>query len=124
MAKKISTTQERLAEMMRELSMIPADIVRKTGINKSTLSNYINGKRVAVQDQISKIADAYGIDPAWLMGYDVPMKAPLSLEDYDPGLIERALEYYQGYESLLPEQKAALDEIYQSFLRSGSAPRD
>lgn len=68
MAKKISTTQARLAEMMIEFEITAADIVRKTGINKSTLSNYINGKRMADQEHLSIIADPYGIDPAWLMG--------------------------------------------------------
>ena len=83
---KVSTTQERLAEMMREFDITAADIVRKTGINKSTLSNYINGKRVADQEHLSIIADPYGIDPAWLMGYDVPMKplTQINLDVLDP----------------------------------------
>ncbi len=37
---------------------------------KSALSNYLNGDRVPRQDKIAMIADAFGIDPAWLMGYD------------------------------------------------------
>lgn len=117
MAKKISTTKERLEEMMKELNIIPADIVRKTGINKSTLSNYINGKRNAVQDQLSKIADAYGIDPAWLMGYDVHMKMPVSIDDYDSERVKRAIEYYQKYEELPPDKQAQF-ENFLKFLQS------
>ena len=106
MAKKTSTTQERLAEMMKEFNISAADIVRKTGINKSTLSNYINGKRTADQEHLSLIADPYGIDPAWLMGYDVPMKpaTELNIEMIDPD----DAEIYKRIANLPLEKKAAL----------------
>lgn len=119
MAKKISTTQKRLAEMMKILNVCAADIVRKTGINKSTLSHYINGKRVAAQNQLALISDAYGIDPAWLMGYDVPMKLPSLSDEVDPDIMKRAMEYYMRYDSLPPEKKTALDN-YLSYLQSGT----
>ena len=117
MAKKISNTQERLEEMMKELNIIPADIARKTGINKSTLSNYLSGKRKAVQDQLSKIADAYNIDPAWLMGYDVPMRMPASIEDYDSERVKRAIAYYQMFENLPPEKQSQFEDFLK-FLQS------
>ncbi len=73
MAEKISNSSQRLKEMMAAFSLKQSDIVARTGITKSALSNYIHGTREPRQDQISKIADPYGINPAWLMGYDVPM---------------------------------------------------
>ena len=121
MSKRISTTQERLKEMMEDLNISAADIVRKTGINKSTLSNYINGKRIADQDHLAQIADPYGIDPAWLMGYDVPMKAPISPSDYDEAFVNRAVQLYKKVDDLPPEKQAALAE-FLSFLQSGNDP--
>ena len=73
MAKRICTTKERLSEMMRELDLTQADIVRRTGIQKGTLSNYLNGKRIPNQEQLSMLSDPYNVNPAWLMGYDLPM---------------------------------------------------
>lgn len=73
MNKKISNSSDRLKEMMSYMSLKQSDIVTRTGITKSALSNYLHGTREPRQDQISKIADPYGINPAWLMGYDVPM---------------------------------------------------
>ena len=73
MAKKISTSKERIAEMMTILNIKQIDIVKRTGIPKSSLSNYLSGKRTPNQEQLSVISDPYGINPAWLMGYDVPM---------------------------------------------------
>lgn len=73
MSKKVSNSKERLKEMMSALNLKQADIVKRTGIPKSALSCYISGRRDPRQDQISRIVDPYGINPAWLMGYDVPM---------------------------------------------------
>ena len=72
-ARRICTTKERLFELMLYLDITQADIVKKTGIPKPTLSHYCNGKRIPAQDQLSLLSDAYGINPAWLMGYDLPM---------------------------------------------------
>lgn len=79
MAKK-SNSCDRLKEMMNTMSLKQADIVARTGITKSALSNYLHGTREPRQDQISRIADPYGINPAWLMGYDVPMFSTNPLE--------------------------------------------
>lgn len=73
MANKVSTSQKRIFEMMDALDLSQSDIVRRTQIPKSSLSNYLSGKRTPNQHQLSVIADPYGINPAWLMGYDVPM---------------------------------------------------
>lgn len=131
MAKKISTTQERLNEMMTAFDIRPADIVRRTGINKSTLSNYINGKREARQDQLSLIADSYGMNPAWLLGYDVKMMSEVEFATHapgsefvvDPSIIDRALQYYQVIENLPPEKRASF-ENYLKFLQSESERPD
>ena len=131
MAKKISTTQERLKEMMTVFDIRSADIVRRTGINKSTLSNYINGKREARQDQLSLIADSYGVNPAWLLGYDVKMMSEVEFSPrtpgtefvIDPSIIDRALQYYQVIENLPPEKRAAF-ENYLKFLQSESERPD
>lgn len=58
---------------MEVLNLKQSDVVSATGITKSALSNYLHGTREPRQDQISKISDPYGVNPSWLMGYDVPM---------------------------------------------------
>jgi len=73
MRKKTSNSSQRLQEMMDKMNLKQSDIVSRTGITKSALSNYLHGTREPRQDQISKIADPYNINPSWLMGYDVPM---------------------------------------------------
>lgn len=80
MSKKISNSSQRLKEMMDVLMLKQTDIVSTTGITKSALSNYLHGTREPRQDQISRIADPYGINPTWLMGYDVPMYLPREVD--------------------------------------------
>lgn len=71
---KVSNSQNRLYELMDAFGIKQQDISAKTGIDKSTMSLYLSGKRLPRQDKIGLISDAYHVDPAWLMGYDVPMQ--------------------------------------------------
>ena len=75
---KISNSAERIKEIMRIYGMKQADFCHKTGLNKSIVSLYVSGKREPAQDNIFIISRAFGIDPAWLMGYDVPMNNKLT----------------------------------------------
>lgn len=50
----------------------------KLGISKSTISAYLNGTRVPKVSALTSIADAYGVDPMWLMGTDVPKHKEIS----------------------------------------------
>ena len=69
---KPSTSNKRIKELLSELGVSQIEFCNKTGIKPSALSNYLNNNRVPRQDAISRIADAYNINPTWIMGYDVP----------------------------------------------------
>ena len=68
-----SNSMERLNELMNYFGIKQADIAKRTGLPKSAISMYTNGNRKPRQDKLTIIADAYGVDEARLMGYDVPM---------------------------------------------------
>lgn len=73
MNNKVKNSQQRIRELMDYYKLSQSDLCKRTGLQKSALSNYLNGDREPRQDQISLIADPFNINPAWLMGYDVPM---------------------------------------------------
>lgn len=75
---KICTSNQRIKELLSSLSITQTEFCNRTGINKSALSNYLNGDRTPRQDQLSKIADAFNVSPTWLMGYDVPQQPDLT----------------------------------------------
>lgn len=125
---KVSDSQHRLVEMMEILGITQADIVKRTGVQKSSLSNYISGRRTPRQDQLSVIADPYGIDPAWLMGYDVDMYLQGSirnqimdaysfantLSQFNREQIAEALELYEEFKHLSPEDQIAIRTLVKS----------
>lgn len=45
----------------------------KVDINKASVSQYANGHNAPTNLTAGKIAKAFGVNPAWVMGFDVPM---------------------------------------------------
>lgn len=65
--------KDRLAEGLELRGMRATDLAEKTGINKTTISYYINGKTVPRSSKLYLIAQALNVSEAWLLGYDVPI---------------------------------------------------
>ena len=70
MVKRTSNFSERFNILMKNTTVTQASDF--LGIGKATVSSYMSGARTAKASFLQKIADAYGVDPLWLMGYDVP----------------------------------------------------
>lgn len=70
----VDTFSNRLNTAMRIRNIKATELSNKTGIAKSSLSEYINGKYEAKQDGVYLLAKALDINEAWLMGLDVPME--------------------------------------------------
>lgn len=69
----IDTFSNRLNTAMRIRNIKATELSEKTGIAKSSLSEYINGKYEAKQDGVYLLAKALNVNEAWLMGLDVSM---------------------------------------------------
>lgn len=67
------TFNERLRYAMDLRGFKQIDLVNMTGIGKSSISQYLSGNYEAKQDKIFLLAKALDVDPAWLMGKNVPM---------------------------------------------------
>ena len=65
---------KRLKEAMEDLNIKQTDLVRKTGLDKSLISNYLSGKYKPKQNNLYLIAKALDVNPKWLLGYNVPKK--------------------------------------------------
>ena len=70
----IATTHERLVEAFNATSLKQADLVRLTGIDKSSISLYLSGKITPKGDKLYKLAIALNVTPEWLSGFNVPMR--------------------------------------------------
>ena len=80
-----SNSSKRLNELMNYFGIKQADVVKKTGLLKSAVSMYASGQRKLPQNKLTIIADAYGVDEVWLMGYDVPMFKNEEINDIEIG---------------------------------------
>ena len=70
-------------------NMTQAELCQKTKIPKSALSEYIKGLYDPKQDRLLILSEALNVDPAWLMGYEVPMeKEGKKRSPHDPTLTE------------------------------------
>lgn len=94
--------RERIKEALRLRDMMPADLARKSGINKGSISKYLKGDVIPKQSAIGAMAEALDVLPSWLMGYDVPMEAVTpAAEQIDTSKLtkanlERLKIYYQA----------------------------
>lgn len=85
----VASTHERLKEAFSNSALRQADLVKKTGIDKSSISLYLSGKVTPKGDKLYQLALALDVDPVWLSGFDVPMRSensfqsPVIDEDYE-----------------------------------------
>lgn len=64
----------RIAKGLSARGMKQSELCEITNIPKSAMSQYISGSFEPKQDRILLISQALDVDPAWLMGFDVPME--------------------------------------------------
>lgn len=70
----MATISERLRQAMSIRNIKQVDLVKATGICKSSISTYLAGDYKPKQQGIYKLAKALNVSEAWLMGLDVPMQ--------------------------------------------------
>ena len=75
MASKITEPcSNRIKTALSVRNMTQTELCAKAKISKSTLSEYISGKYEPSNDKIYSLSQALDVNPAWLMGVDVPME--------------------------------------------------
>lgn len=76
---RVSNTADRLKQLMQERNLKQVDLLeavlpfcRSYGIkmNRSNISQYVNGTVQPSQDKLSMFSLAFGVSEPWLMGYD------------------------------------------------------
>lgn len=75
MSDKVATFARRLREGLDVRRMTQAELAKRSGISKSSISRYIKGDWEGKQSAVYELAKALGVTEAWLMGYDVPMES-------------------------------------------------
>lgn len=66
---------ERIKQALQMFGISQAELCKRTGIPKASISQYISGYVKPKDDRLYLIAKALGVNESWLLGYDVPMDA-------------------------------------------------
>lgn len=120
----MENTALRLQRIMKERNLKQVDILRlaepfckkyNIKLNKSDLSQFVNGKFTPGQWKLTILGLALDVSEAWLMGYDVPMERtqqPPTIEDeklLDDELINRLCQ-------LTPDELEKVNVFVQGLL--------
>ena len=110
---------------IREIKQI--DLAERTNITRAQISEYIRGKCKPRQDKLHKLAIVLDVDPAWLMGYDVPMNS-LKIEqakfDFTPNNISIIDSIYNNILKLNEDQLKMVESIILTFIESNSTKKE
>ena len=91
----MSEIKDRIIEALKYNRMSAKELSDKTGIPKSSISQYMSGYAKPKQDRIYLIAKALHVDEAWLIGYDVPMVKESFTQNLSANE-KNLLDIYQG----------------------------
>lgn len=72
----------RLHQAMQQKHITQSDLCAKTGISRSTMSQYCSGAFRPKDSKLHAIAKALGVKETWLLGYESEEEPSFSLEDY------------------------------------------
>ncbi len=118
----MSTFAKRLKFYMDKANMKQADLVEKTKINKSSISEYLSGNYEPKQRNIYKIATALGIKPSQLMGITTATEVPSP----PPSLTQQETKLIKKYRQLDADGKRIIDEQvdFQLFKQEQNAEKE
>lgn len=93
--------KDRLKKALEVRQLMPAELAKKSGIDKGSISRYLKGDYLPKQNKIGAMAEALNVSPSWLMGYDVTMEGNLiqseiQVDKLSPENQTRLLAYYQA----------------------------
>lgn len=87
---KHQDTASRLREALNDKNMKPQELANLTGINKASISQYVNGTYRPSNLSAGKMAKVLGVSPLWLMGFSVNK---IDIEELQSQLINARMEY-------------------------------
>lgn len=117
---KVATTGERLREYLDTYNLRQVDlhnriepVARRYGasLGKGAISQYCSDRAQPGQIMVLAMAEALAVDPAWIMGADVPMRRKLS-----EGLGAEASEFYVRFLKLSERDKEVVRQLIETLI--------
>lgn len=71
---KYEITAKRIKEAMNDMNITQQELADRCKIGKSSISHYVNGTNEPGNKSAYILSKVLNVNPAWLMGFDVPKK--------------------------------------------------
>jgi len=98
----------RLKSALKRKNMSQSKLSEISGINTSTISEYISGRYEPSRSRIAEFANILDVNEVWLMGYDVPMERNANITQQEPEIPEVDTSV------LTPEELAEFNKVTQT----------
>ena len=108
----------RIKKALSIRNMTQTELCARAKISKSTLSEYLSGKYEPKQDKVFILAQALGVDPVWLWGYDVPMETQKEIFPDKVELTEEEKMMLSVFRLIPEEQQRAFLEMGRAYANS------
>lgn len=114
---KHKLTADRLNEALNEANMTAQELSKKSGVSKASISQYRHGTYKPSNISSGKMGKVLGVNPLWLMGYDVD-----KYEMESPFVITVDKKHYDLFEGVndfaLRANKRSIDHLleYMNFI--------
>lgn len=112
------STSKRMKKAMDIRGMKQVDLVEKTGLGKSAISQYISGKYESKQKAVYLIAKALDVNEVWLMGHDVPMDRDFT--NYPKNILKIETKKLPLLGEIACGKPIFADEHFESYVEAGS----
>ena len=107
---KYELTAKRIRLAMDKMNLSQQGLADKCNIGKSSISHYVNGTNEPGNRTAYILAKALNVNPAWLMGFDVPMEPS---QEQAP-VNDEAMQLYQNYMNAPANIQAAVRALLGS----------
>lgn len=105
-------TAERIREAMKKKRVTQQQLADRTGISKSSISQYINGRNIPGSKNADALAQYLSVEAAWIMGFGKDEDDKREVPTYDPDI----QIFVDLLPKLTPEQRSALLNMVQTFV--------
>ena len=93
--------KKRLQEALNEKGWTASELAKRTGIGKGQISRYLHGQVIPKQSKVGAMAQALGVSPSWLLGFNVSkhgeaLPPVIEVDKLNDLNREKLLAYYQA----------------------------
>lgn len=110
---KNELTAKRLQLALSNANMKPQELADKSGVSKSSISQYVNGSHTPSNISSGKMGKVLNVEPMWLMGFDVEMRKDISSK-----AAEEDIELLKKFSLLNSRDKTIVLNMIDSMLSS------